>query len=231
MAEPGEGGDGGGQTITPEQFEALQSEIQSLKANRDEILSEKKKLGERLKALDGIDPEEHKSLKQKMADLETQAKAKKEGISSEQLEKLRKEVRDSLETEFSPFKQQAEQLAKENRALKLDNVVKVAMGKAGARSDRIDSLYKLTSDRFDLTDDGKPMVRESPGVEVDKYIGDVILKEYAEWFSGTGSSGGGASKSSGGTGGGNRVVSWSDTQAISNDLEGVASGKTVVRPQ
>jgi hypothetical protein len=230
VAESTEGKEGQEpRTYTQDEYEALQAEKEALLAKRDEILSEAKKAKDRLRAFDGVDPEEHKTLKQKLADLETQKKADKAGITSQELERMRGEVRQSLEEEYAEFKTRAEQLATENRALKLDNVVKGVMGKSGVRSERVDDLFRLTADQYDLTDDGKPVLKEKMGLEIEKYVAEDLRKSYPEWFEGTGSSGGGAPKSAAGGGGSSRVVTAGDNDAFISNLEGIAKGTTEVR--
>ena len=226
MADSTEGQE---KTYTAEEYAALVAEKEALTAKRDELLTETKKAKDRLKAFDGVDPEEFRTLKAKLAEIETNEKAGKAGITNAELEKLRAEVRQSLEGEYSPFRTRADELAKENRALKLDNVVKQEMAKAGVLSARIDSLFRLTADRYELTDDGAPMLKDRAGVEVAKYIKDDLVKEYPEWFEGSGASGGGASKSAAGGGGTTRVVSGGDNNAMLANLEGIAKGTVQVR--
>jgi hypothetical protein len=204
-------------TYTQEEFdaivaerEALAAEREAIKRNRDEVLTEKK------------------TLAQKLADLETQDKASKTGVTAEQLEKLRADVRQALENEYAPFRTTAEQLAAENRSLKLDNVVKNVMAKSGVRADRIDEMFKLSAHNFDLTEDGKPIVKSNMGLEIGKYVKEDLFKSYPEWFEGSGSSGGGASKSAA-SGGGSRVVSRDDNQAFLNNIAGIAKGEVEVR--
>lgn len=226
VAEPT---DGQARTYSEEEYGALVAEREALTAKRDELLTETKRAKDRLKAFDGVDPEEFRSLKAKLAEIETAEKAGKAGLTSEQLEKLRAEVRQSLENEYAPFRSRADELAQENRALKLDNVVKQEMAKSGVLPTRIDSLFRLTADRYELTDDGAPMLKDRAGVEIGKYIKDDLLKEYPEWFEGSGASGGGASRSTAGGGGQARMVSASDNAAVVANLDGIAKGTVQVR--
>lgn len=130
--------------------------------------------------------------------LETRATAERAGITDEQLQKLRAEIRADLETEYTPLKEKADRFGSENRTLKLDNAVKAVMGAEDVkvRSARMDALWRLIGDRFDLTDDGKPMVKANPGVEVKKYLAETVKKEYPEFYEGTAGSGGGAREGS-----------------------------------
>jgi hypothetical protein len=213
--------------MTAEEIAELKAEREALIAKRDELLTEVKQTKGKLKIYDGIDPEEHKTLKQRLAEIETQDKAGKAGITSQELERLRAEVRKSLEDEYTPFRTNAEKLAAENRSLKLDNVVKTEMAKSGVRAERIDSLFRLTQDAFDLTEDGKPILKNNIGVEIGKYVREDLLNEYPEWFEGSGSSGGGASKSVS-SGGGKRVIT--GAEAFSQNIEAIAKGTAVYRP-
>jgi len=223
------GGNDDKDTYSPEEVEKLVEERnKALEAKRDEILGELKAAKEKLKAFDGVDPAEFRKLQTKLAELEQERKAQDKGITSEALDKMRQEVRQDLDKEYGPLKQQLEEARGEVRTLRLDNVVKQHMAKAGVRSERIDALYRLTADQWDLTDDGEPMVKVRPGTEPHKYVGDVLSKEYPEFFEGSGSSGGGASKSAASGSGSPRKIQLGDGEAFLANLDGVASGKVEV---
>ena len=216
----------GDKTYSEAEVQALiEEQTAGLKKNRDEALTEAKKA--KATATD---------LATRLTDLEQKAKANEAGMTSDQLAKLRGDVQADMEKRYAadpsaglkafPW---AAQLATENRSLKLDNVVKAEMAKAGARAERIDALFRLTSDRFDLTDDGKPMLRTSPGLEVGKYVAEDLAREYPEFYNGTGSSGGGAPKSNaGGGGGGARQVVGTNNPDFITHLKDIAAGKTQV---
>lgn len=207
------------ETFTREQYEAaMQSEREALLAKRDEALKEAKAAKDKLRAAE-----------QKAAEEAQQKKAEKAGITSQELDRMRAEVRQALEAEYAVHKTTAETLAKENRALKLDNVVKKMMGENGATAKRIDDLYRLTADHFDLTDDGKPMLKDKMGLPVETFIKEDLRKAYPEWFDGSGSSGGGATKSIAGGGGSTRVIAADDTAAFMANLERIAKGEVQVR--
>lgn len=172
----------------------VDEQIAGLKTKVEELLTENKTTRARLKTFDGLDVEAARQALTELTELKSQKKAEAAGITAEQLNKLRADVRADLETEYAPFKTQAQTLASENRTLKLDNVVKGLMGKAGVRAERLDALYKLAADEFDLTEDGKPMVKSRPGKEVEKYVAEDLIKSYPEFFQGSGASGSGASR-------------------------------------
>jgi hypothetical protein len=202
--------------------ERVAAEVAGLKKNRDEALRELKALRA---DLGDVDPKEARDLKTRFAELEQKAKADSAGVTSEALKKLRAEARSEFEKEFGPRLEELGTLRSENRSLKLDTVVKNLMAKAGVRAERIDPLFRLSGERFDLTEDGKPMVKDA-SKEVDRFIIEDLSKEFPEFFNGSGSSGGGAAKSTAGSGG---VIASGDQAAFLSNLQGIASGKVQVR--
>lgn len=215
MADDGQqqGGDGqqaAAKTFTEAEFNerlaAFETEKAAILAKRDEALTEAK------------------TAKAKARELELSGKAHKAGVTSEELDRLRAEIRADFEKgEWGQFKTKAEELAAENRQLKLDNVVKAAMAKSGVRAERVDDLFRLKAAEFDLTEDGKPMLRNRMGTPVEKYLAEDLSKEYPEFYQGSGSSGGGASRSAAG-GLGPRSISRSDSKAFLSNLDGLADG-------
>ena len=166
-------------------------------------------------------------LEAKFAELEQTAKAAKVGINSAELERLRQEVKLDLDKTYQPVTERAALLEAENRRMKLDRVVKSEMAKSGARADRIEALFKLTAGEYDLTEDGKPMLKERPGTPVEKYVSEELKALYPEFYEGSGSSGGGATKSHASSGGARIIpdgATWSKA-----DIEDIASGKAQVR--
>jgi hypothetical protein len=223
-------GDG---VFTQEQVDALVAEkLAEVKGENDEafknLWNEAKAAKERAKSWDGLDPDEVRTQLDELKELKQSKKAAKAGITGEQLEKLRHEMREDLEKEYSPFKTQAETLAGKVRALQLDNVVKTMMGKNGVRAARVDALFKLTADQFDLTDDGELMLKDSPGKDPEKFIAESLPEMWPEFYEGSGSSGGGASKSAGGAGGRPRTITKGDNDAFIANLEGIADGSVTV---
>lgn len=231
-----DGDAGSAGTFTQEQLDAAVAEAnKALEAKRDELLAEVKQMRGKMKAFEGIDPKEHQSMAARLAELEQSGKAKEAGMTSDALAKLRQDVEADVLKRLATDREAglkaipwASELANENRSLKLDSVVKAEMAKGGARSERIDALFRLTSDRFDLTDDGKPILRDKPAVELGKYVADELRKEYPEFYNGSGSSGGGASKSNAGGGGSSKRIAAGDPKAFLANLESIAKGEVMV---
>lgn len=135
-----------------------------------------------------------KDAEKSAADKKKDDDLRSKGLTDEQLKKIREEVRADVEKEYAPTKEAAEKLKKENRTLRLDNAVKTVMSKkeVGVRADRLDTLWKLVGEDFDLTDDGQPMVKDKPGTTVEKYLMDTVKKTFPEFYVGTQAAGGGA---------------------------------------
>ena len=192
-------GDAGGTTYTQEQVDAKIAEANAaLEANRNAALDEAKAAKGALRAFEGLDAGEVKQHLAELAELKQKQHAEASGITSEQLDKLRVNIRADYEKEYGPLKTQLEELQTDNRTLRLDSKVQTLMAEKGVLSSRVQALYSLEGGAFDLTDDGQPMLRENPGGDIGKFITDNLAQKYPEWFEGSGSSGGGAAKSEAG---------------------------------
>jgi hypothetical protein len=58
-------------------------------------------------------------------------------------------------------------------------------------ADKREKLFRLHEGEFDLTADGKPMIKGHPETDVTKHIA-ALVKGYPEWVEGTKAAGGGA---------------------------------------
>lgn len=213
-------------SYTQEELDAaIEERLAAVKAEGDKAFGKLWDEAKQAKA----DAKRTKELETRLASMEKQIQqAEKAGVTSQELDRLRGEVRADLDREYAPVKQTAESLALENRTLKLDNVVKDLMAKSGVRAGRVEALYKLSHDEYDLTDDGKPMLKNRMGTPVEKFVTEELSKAYPEFFEGTGSSGGGASKSAGGAVNGQPRVMPFTTRLTQADVEALAAGKAVM---
>ncbi len=133
-----------------------------------------------------------KDAEKRAADLETQAKATKAGLTDAQLAELRAD----FDAKMAPEREAREKAEAKLRAMQLDASVKgiMASKEVGVRAERIETLWKLVGDRFDLTESGTPMVKADPTTDVAKAVAGLV-KEYPEFFAAPPASGGGAGKS------------------------------------
>lgn len=124
------------------------------------------------------------------ADAANKQAASAAGMTEGELKKLYDSIEATVRAEFDPKLSELEQVQNENRTLKLDSRVKALFTTHGAMSTKIDDLWKLHGDEFDLTSDGKPMVKAEPGKDVARHV-QGILKSRIDWTVGTKAAGGG----------------------------------------
>lgn len=127
--------------------------------------------------------EETRRLKAALAEREQADKAKeaedaarKSGVSDEQIAKLRQEI----EAAKAPLVEEKTRLEKELRELRLDSKVKAMIAEAGFNPKRIDDVFKLIGDRFDLSENGTPILKDNPAAVLPEYLKTVASKEYPE---------------------------------------------------
>lgn len=135
-----------------------------------------------------------KKIAKDLKDLQTAAKANEAGLTDEQVKTLRAELKAEVEAEYAEKLKLAERvpvLEQENRSLKLDHHIKQMAIDAGFLGTKADDYYKLHGDEFDLTADGKPMVKGKPGADVKKHI-ETHKALRPEWVQGSQAGGGGA---------------------------------------
>jgi len=125
------------------------------------------------------------------ADAEVGKAGRAAGMTDDELSKAYKKIEASIRAEYEPQLNDLETFRKENRELKLNNVVKSQFATAGALKNRLDDFWKLHGEEFDLTADGKPMVRAEPGKDVAKHVA-AIMKGRPEWVQGTKAAGSGS---------------------------------------
>lgn len=123
--------------------------------------------------------------------LQTARKATDAGMTEEKLKELRAEARAEVEAELKPQLEEATKLKAQNRTLTLDAVQKAKALKLGILPEKVDDFWTLRGSEFDLTDDGKPMVKGKPGMDPDKHLA-ALVKKNPEWVAGTKAAGSGA---------------------------------------
>lgn len=142
------------------------------------------------------DKEATERLNKKLADelkkIETKNKAAESGISAEKIAEIEKQIQDRLTEEYRPRLEQNESLAKQVRELTLDTQVKAQAAKLGVIGSEIPKWWKLHGENFDLTTDGKPIVKGQEGVSMEQYIGTTLKKDTPYLYEGTKATGSGA---------------------------------------
>jgi hypothetical protein len=126
---------------------------------------------------------------------------------------------------LAPIKTEADQLRAEVRQLKLTTPVKDALRAAGVIAP--DDAYRLISDQFDLSDDGKPILKDNPTADLKEWITGTLAKQKPYLFDAGGAGGGGARGSQGARTGA-KVISRNDTKAFLANIKGIADGSVVV---
>lgn len=132
-------------------------------------------------------------------ELERKLEGQQVGLTEAQQKEFRDKVTADIEEKYKPLKEKAERFESLERLTLLDNPVKASMltEKVGVRGERQEALWRLIGDRFDLTSDRKPMVKDHPGMAIEDYLAGPVKKEYPEFFKGTQAAGGGAGGATG----------------------------------
>lgn len=125
------------------------------------------------------------------AEMDAKKTASAAGMTDDELKKLYQKIEGTIRAEYEPQIQELETARRENRELKLNNVVKAKLREQGALANRLDDFWKLHGEEFDLTADGKPMVKAEPGKDVTKHVA-ALMKARPEWVQGTKAAGSGA---------------------------------------
>lgn len=133
--------------------------------------------------------------------LQTRTAAGDAGVTAEKLAEIEKQVEERIVEKYKPQIDAAEAYAKENRTLKLDAQVKTLAGKCGVIGAEMENWWGLHGSKFDLTSDGKPVVKGKEGAALDKFISDELKKATPYFYEGTKAAGGGAAGVTNGGGG------------------------------
>lgn len=208
-----------------------------LKKSQKELLDDLKKAQAKLKAYDGVDPEEHKKLKD--AAEKAAADAAKATGNWEQRET---QLKEQHAKEAATMKAAIEKRDAAIRRQLVENKVREALGPLLLQADTVDVLLphverfiqvKEDGDNWIATvvdDKGQARIKDAQGTAFG--IADLAKEmseqtKYAPFFKGTGASGSGA-KGSGTQQGGKKVIGANDDAAFLANLAGIAKGDVVV---
>lgn len=223
-------------TYTEEQVaERIAAETAGLKQNRDELLKESKSAAAKLKAYDGVDPEEYKKLKEAAQEAERK-RLQGEGDFKALEAQLIKKYDGELEKERG-------NTTKYRTALEQSLIDRDAIAELAKHSDAPMLLLPHVKGQMKVMEhDGQLVARivDSQGnVRIGKGQGSAPMtlpelmdemkqdKQFAVAFRGSGSSGGGAPKS-GASGGGSRHIESTNTPDFLRNLDSIAKGETTV---
>lgn len=193
------------QEEVPEAFRSFYEEKDGEWRAKEEGGSDAKKLADLQKSVERLETsiqserdlrkeaeKARKEAERELDDMKQKGKAEEHGITEEQLEQLRADVRESVEKEYQDKYSDYDDVKAENRKIFLEDRVKAEALKNGVTGNRIEQWWRLYQDRFDLTDDKKPMVKGRPGIEVTKLITGDLKEETPEFYEGSKMGGGGA---------------------------------------
>jgi hypothetical protein len=128
-----------------------------------------------------------KELEARIGTLEESIEAGKAGITGDKLTEIQRKA----EERFKPQLAELEKAKGELRKLRLETPAKGLLGKNKAIDQ--DAAWKIVGEDFDLTDDGKLIVKADPTADVEKYISGTLVTKYPYLFQGSQADGGGAS--------------------------------------
>lgn len=183
----------------------LEEHGQGLVSKRDELLTEVKKLKEKLRAFDGIDPKEAKEMKERMEELEqTASKGSKDVEAAVQRTeaKYKKEL-EKVTTALAAEQKVTTQLLVENGLT--DALTKVGVVKAGLQYARA-----FLAPRVQIEADGEQRVAKIGEKKLAEAVAEWAKTDEAKLFiQASASTGGGAS---GGAGGGSSAKQMARTE-------------------
>lgn len=225
-------------TLTPEELqvkidEAVATVTAGLKTNRDEALKEAKAAKARLAAFDGVDPEEHRKLKQASEEAE-----RKRAAAEGDFKALETQLKDLHTKELGAKDARIGKLTKAmERRLVQAELIKAIVAKKGdpdlllPHAERFVKVRETEEDfeAFVADEKGNPRYADGQGKPMDfeTMVEQVLKPKYPRAFDGTGSSGGGAATSAAG-GGGVSTIAAGDNAAFLANLDGIAKGTVSV---
>ncbi len=124
---------------------------------------------------------------------------------------------------LKPVAERVSLLEQENRSLKLVTPVKDAFRAAGIIDP--DDAWAVVGGKFDLAEDGRPILKDNPTADLGKWIASDLKQQKPHWFQGTQAAGGGAA---GGRPVANKTVSLADPKAFLANIDGIAKGDVAV---
>lgn len=175
-------------------LDAEVEDVSPIKAKNAELLNETK--AERRK---------REAAEQRLAALEAEREAAAAGLTSEKLAEIQRKA----EEKYAPQLAALSAAEAKIRAMQLDGTVKSLLAKANAVD--VEDAWKVLGSEFDLTDDGKVILKSDPTADVEQYVTKTLVAKKGHLFKGTQAAGGGAAgqQVGGGAGGTKPPTEWS----------------------
>ena len=226
------------ETYTQEQVDALISErlaaeTAGLKTSQRALLAEAKAAKDALRAYDGVDADQFKTLKAAADEAERKKAAAEGNFASLEKQLIEKHGQELTKAEARAAKLQS---ALEQRLVQAELTAVIAKHRGdpdllmAIAAQNVRTRETETGFEAYVADaQGNPRIADGKGTPMsfDDLVTQVLIPKFARAFDGTGSTGGGAAKSSG-SAGGTRVIPAGDNDAFIANLADVATGKSVV---
>jgi len=214
------------QQPTPEDSQKLQEKIQRLQGL---LTSKEKEYNRVVSVYKDIDPDEYKTLKQKLEEKEREAAEKDPQKMEELFQRKLDKYRNEVETEKQSLKEQLEALAKVNKSLAVtDKVMSDISGMFN--QDALKWIKREVEECCDLDEDGSIVVKDDSGDIIykgtrpmtPKEFGELLVEKYPSLAKASGVSGvkDATPGQRSAPRGGNKVPeSWAELQAMPNARE------------
>lgn len=192
-------------------------DVTPLKAKNATLIAEKREA--QRKAQDAAE---------RLAALEQEREAAAAGLTAEKLAEIQRKA----EEKFKPVVDKLTAAEQQIRAMQLDGTVKSLLAKANAVD--VEDAWKVLGAEFDLTDDGKVILKADPTADVESYVTKTLVAKKGHLFKGTQAAGGGAAGQSfgGGAGGTKPPTKWSaEERAAYIDQHGAESYRTLLNEE
>lgn len=229
---------------TPE-IKELKTKVTEFRDNNIKVLKERDALDEKLKGFTGMDPDEYKKAKERIAELEKLGAGGGGGgggdkdFDAKVAEAVRTQVQTQVRDQVDPLNKKVAELTGEKeksdlllKRTNLETDLRSVATKSGIADSAVDDFIARGVNVFDL--DGKAMKGEETIWSVKNPAEPMPMEEWADQLATDAphlfkkNSGGGAGGDGGGGGGSERTISSNDPIAFGENLEKIAKGEIKV---
>lgn len=161
--------------------QAVDAATQSVKANNDSLVAEKRDLQKQLKKFDGIDLEKITKLQERFENDE-EAQLIADGKMDEVISRRTERMRTDMTTQLDASRGEVERVTGERDGYKkafenerINNQIRIAAEKAGVLPEAIEDVTNRANGVFTLDDEGRPIARDGEGNLIMSKDGKSIL--------------------------------------------------------